>query len=183
MLYDYANGLEDSPVSHYYDREKIKSVGNGITFRRNLTGLEDIKVAVSLLSDTVAGRLRKYRMKGFGVKVDIKDPDFKVITRQKQMDKATNLSEEIAAQAIGIIQASWKLQNPIRLLTITAINLCDEGEDEQLTFFDGNARRHEKAEKAERAMDEIRAKFGDRAITYGRVLNNDIVFHSDGNDE
>ena len=58
MLYEYANGLDSSPVSRYSEREKIKSVGNGTTFRRNLQGMDDIKVAVTALSDTVASRLR-----------------------------------------------------------------------------------------------------------------------------
>ena len=34
-------------------------------------------------------------MKGAGIKVDIKDPDFKVISRQKQLAAPTNLAEEI----------------------------------------------------------------------------------------
>lgn len=173
-IYEYASGQDNSPVCLYHEREKIKSVGNGITFKRNLQGIDDIKVAVTSLSDTVASRLRKYQMKGFGVKVDIKDPSFKVISRQKQLNNATNLSEEISTVALEIIQASWNLKNPIRLLTITAINLCDENESEQLTLFDQNNSKREKGEKTERTMDDIRAKFGDNAISFGSVINNDI---------
>lgn len=181
MLYEYANGFDDSPVCLYNEREKIKSVGNGTTFRRNLQGLEDIKVAVAALSDTVASRLRKYQMKGFGVKVDIKDPKFKVISRQKQLEAPTNLAEVIFQQAIEIIKASWKLRDPIRMLTITAINLCDENESEQLSLFDLNSNSRENGEKVERAIDDIRAKFGDKAITFGRILNNDIGIELDDN--
>ncbi len=144
MLFEYANGLDSSPVSLYTEREKIKSVGNGTTFRRDLQGMEDIKIAVTALSDTVASRLRKYQMKGLGVKVDIKDPAFKVISRQKQLDVPTNLSEEISRLAIEIIQSSWNLRNPIRMLTITAIHLCDETESEQLSLFDMDASHREK---------------------------------------
>ncbi len=174
MLYDYANGYDESPVKLFSEREKIKSVGNGITFRRNLLGIDDIKTAVTSLSDTVASRLRKYRMKCYGVKVDIKDPDFKVISRQKQLAAPTNLEEDIFRTSIEIIESSWNLQNPIRLLTITGINLCDEDEDIQLSLFDSGSHDKEKGEKMERAMDDIRAKFGDGSITYGRVLKNDI---------
>lgn len=174
MIYDYANGLDSSPVSLFHEREKIKSVGNGITFRRNLLGIEDIKVAVSSLSDTVASRLRKYQMKGAGIKVEIKDPDFKVISRQKQLDTSTNLSEEIFHHSLDIIMNSWKLHDPIRMLTITAINLCDENESEQISLFDQTSAKREKGEKMERTMDSIRSRFGNQAITFGRVLNNDI---------
>lgn len=179
VLFAYANGLDSSPVSLYTEREKIKSVGNGTTFRRDLRGLEDIRTAVTALSDTVASRLRKYQMKSFGVKVDIKDPNFKVISRQKQLDAPTNLTEEIAQLAIEIICSSWNLRNPIRMLTITAIHLCDETESQQLSLFDRNAESREKGEKVARTIDDIRSKFGGKAITLGRVLNNTIGVDTD----
>lgn len=174
MLFEYANGLDSSPVSLYTEQEKIKSVGNGTTFRRDLQGMEDIKIAVTALSDTVASRLRKYQMKGLGVKVDIKDPAFKVISRQKQLDVPTNLSEEISRLAIEIIQSSWNLRNPIRMLTITAIHLCDETESEQLSLFDMDASHRERGEKVARTIDDIRAKFGGKSIVPGCILNNNI---------
>ena len=37
VLHKYANGIDDSPVSLFNQREKIKSVGNGMTFTHNLT--------------------------------------------------------------------------------------------------------------------------------------------------
>lgn len=175
MLYDYANGYDDSPVKLFSEREKIKSVGNGTTFSRDLVGIEDIKTAVTSLADTVASRLRKYQMKCYGVKVDIKDPNFKVISRQKQLSTPTNLEEEIFRTSIEIIHDSWNLKDPIRLLTITGINLCDEDESEQLSLFDPvGTQSRENSEKMERTMDDIRAKFGGNAITFGRVLKNDI---------
>lgn len=174
LLHQYANGLDDSPVALYNQREKIKSVGNGITFRRNLSGLDDILTAVTSLSDTVASRLRKYQMKAWGVKVDIKDPGFKTISRQKQLANATHLASEIRAASIEIIRQSWRLSDPIRLLTITAINLTDESESEQLSLFDTDTESREKGESIERTMDDIRKKFGDSAVTFGSVLDNDL---------
>jgi len=174
LLHSYANGLDDSPVCLYNQREKIKSVGNGITFRRNLTSMDDILTALTSLSDTVASRLRKYQMKCCGVKVDIKDPAFKTISRQKQLATPTNLAAEIRKAALEIIKTSWRLQDPIRLLTLTAINLTDETCDEQISLFDAPRVDREKSESIERTMDDIRRKFGTGAITFGQVLDNDL---------
>lgn len=174
LLCRYANGLDDSPVALYDQREKIKSVGNGITFRRNLTGDDDILTAVTSLSDTVAGRLRKYQMKAGGVKVDIKDPFFKTISRQKQLHLPTNLAEEIRKASLEIIHTSWKSGSPIRLLTITAINLCDETADEQLSLFSLSTEEREKSESIERTMDNIRKKYGSASIAFGQVIDNDL---------
>lgn len=174
VIHDYANGLDMTPVLRFDEREKIKSVGNGTTFSRNLSDTADIRTAVTGLSDTVASRLRKYKMKAFGVKVDIKDPQLKVISRQTQLDNPTNLTEVIADTAMDIIKKSWRMRDPIRMLTITAINLCDENQAQQLSLFAEENISTEKGEKAERAMDDIRKKFGNNAITFGSVIGNNF---------
>lgn len=175
MLCAYANGQDTDPVRKYGDREPVKSVGNGITFKRNLQGMDDIITAVTSLSDTVATRLREQRMKAWGVKIDIKDPNFQTISRQKQLMHPTHLTSEIREAVLELIQASWRINDPIRLLTITAINLTDETAEEQLSLFDAPAEDREKDESLDRAMDDIRRKFGGSSITFGQVMDSDLV--------
>ena len=178
IIHDYANGLDQTPVSRFDEREDVKSIGNGSTFRRNLDGIQDIRTAVIALSDTVAVRLRQKKKKAFGVKVDIKDPSLKVISRQQQLDNPTNLAENIADTAVSIIEKSWNLRHPIRMLTVTAINLCPEDQAQQLSLFSSENIQNETGEKMERTMDDIRKKFGRNAITFGRIIKNDIGLES-----
>lgn len=174
QLWEYTNGLDESPVSRADSGEKIKSVGNGVTFTRDLVTEDDIVTAVTSLSDTVAGRLRKYGIKACGVKVDIKDPFFKVISRQKQLFTPTNLAAELAKNALDIIHASWKKGSPIRMLTITGINLTDENFYEQLSLFGEGSESRQKGEQIERTMDQVRKKYGSSSIGFAAVLDNDI---------
>lgn len=178
IIHDYANGLDQTPVSRFDEREDVKSIGNGSTFRRNLEGIQDIRTAVIALSDTVAVRLRQKKKKAFGVKVDIKDPSLKVISRQQQLDNPTNLAENIADTAVSIIEKSWNLRHPIRMLTVTAINLRPEDQAQQLSLFSSENFQNETGEKMERTMDDIRKKFGRNAITFGRIIKNDIGLES-----
>lgn len=76
QLYRYANGLDDSPVRGAADREPIKSVGNSTTFRRDLTRWDEVQSGISLLSDSVAMRLRRYGLYCGGVQVGIKNSRF-----------------------------------------------------------------------------------------------------------
>ncbi len=178
-MYESANGLENSPVALATEKQKIKSVGNGITFKRNLIGEDDIRTAVISLADTVASRLRKYQLKAGGVKVDIKDPYFKTISRQKQLDTRTNLAEEIASSVLDLLKRSWDLNSAIRLLTVTAINLSEEDEAEQLSIFQSDENSRRSREKLGITMDNIRQKFGEKAILFGSVINNDIGIELD----
>ena len=183
MLWNYANGYDNAPVARYGESEPVKSVGNGITFRRNLMCEDDIITAVTGLSDTVASRLRHHKLKAFGVKVDIKDPSFTTISRQKQLFVPTNLASELAQASMELIHESWRPGAPIRMLTITGINLCDETVEEQISLFAGDNHSHQQGEKIERAMDDIRSRFGSAAITFGGVLGNDLGIDIHDTDE
>lgn len=174
IMWEHANGIDESPVALYSEREPIKSVGNGITFKRDLISDHDIAIAVKGLSDTVAGRLRKYGLKAYGIKVDIKDPYFKVISRQKQLFSPTWLAEEISHAALEIINSAWKKGSPIRMLTITGINLTDDVVQEQLTLFDDDPEKKERTEKVEFTMDAVRQKYGTNSIGFASVMNNDL---------
>ena len=179
-IYRYANGLDDSPVAHDYERRKIKSVGNGITFRRNLETEDDIRVAVIGLADRISARLRKLEMKAGGIKVDIKDPSFKTISRQIRL--IFHRSPDEIARLSGYIHSSWKKRDPIRLLTITGINLSDGEDPEQISLFGTDEKDREKSVKVARTIDDIRDKYGSSAISFGRIINNDLGVDEDPHD-
>lgn len=173
MLHDYANGIDDCPVQFAGEEREAKSVGNGMTFRRNLIGIDDIRSGVLALADSVSSRLRKYGYKCSTVQVQIRDPQFKTISRQKKLQKPTCLCKDISSAAIEIIRACWDINAPIRMLTITGLNLAADSETGQLSFFEKES-ENGKQEKIERAVDNIRNKFGRGAITLGANINNDI---------
>lgn len=116
-----------SPVRAADDAREIKSVGNGMTYRRNLVGLEDIRLAVLTLSDSVSARMRRHGVKCRTVQVLIRDPGFKSISRQRALPAPTHLGKEIAEAALSIIRDAWDLRAPIRMITITGANLTDAG--------------------------------------------------------
>ncbi len=125
LLRSYALGLDESPVSLYGERSMMKSVGHGSTFRRDIASDDEILTALTALSDTVAARLRKYGLKAFGVKVDLRSPDFRDVSRQKKYPSPTNVSTEIRRRAFDIIKEMRSGSSPIRQITVTAIELTD----------------------------------------------------------
>ena len=167
QLWEYANGLENSPVAPAGTYTPPKSVGNGETFSRNLVSREEVNRGVAVLADEVAVRLRKCGMKASTLQVTIRDPKFRDICRQRPLDAPTNTARELAQAAMDILARSWKPGAPIRAITLTAHNLVPEGEAaEQLDLFQ-SARpvKRERLEKLERTMDAIRSKYGRGAVT------------------
>ena len=173
QLSDYARGEDRSPVLPSAEQGPPKSVGNGLTFRRNLVGLEEIRTGLALLSDQVAVRLRQCQMKCMTVQVTIRDPNFKTITRQKGLSSPTNVSRELTEAALELVQGAWRMDAPIRMLTVTGLHLVSEwAAPEQLDLFrPTDAQRRDKLERLERTMDSIRGKYGRDAIQLGSLLH------------
>jgi DNA polymerase-4 len=176
QIHSYATGEEDSPVRLFTEADDMKSVGNGMTFSRNITGEQDIRAGVLALADSVAARLRSSGMMCSTVQVQIKDPSMKTISRQKALRNPTQLAREISEAVMELIAASWSFKSPIRLLTITGTNLISQDEAaEQIDLFESDAHeRRVRAEKLESAMDQIRSKFGKDAISFGSTVGKDI---------
>lgn len=169
QLYDYANGLDDSPVKSRYEAEPVKSVGNGTTFPENLTTRQQITDGIAMLTDEVASRLRHYDLYAGGIQVTVRDPEFHDRSRQRQFSAPTHLFRDLMGTAMELINELWKPPSPVRLLRVTAINLVPADEAfEQVDLFSSTASR-ERQERLESAMASIRDKYGRGSIAFGRT--------------
>lgn len=170
MLWKYANAMDTDPVKSVYFEKEIKSVGKGLTFSENIIGYENIRHEVYALADNVASRLRKYGQKCRTVQITIRNPDFKSISRQAQLTHPTDLTRCIAELAMQLVQKSWTESSPVRMITVTAANLVNnDSVSEQLSFFDDDdIEKREKQETLEHTLDDIRGKFGNDIIKFGK---------------
>lgn len=174
-LWRYANGLDNEPVQPYDTKREVKSVGNSMTFRRDLLGEEEIRAGIAALSDSVASRLRAHGLKCTVVQVGIKSPDFKYITRQVTLDHSTYLQKELTATAMELVRAHWNLRSPVRLLSVTGAGLVPvDAPMEQTSLFQSDTASYEKQEKVEDAMAKIRDRFGKGAIGFGYQANAEL---------
>jgi len=180
VLHDYANGIDDELVRSADDARQAKSIGNGMTFKRDLVGIDDIRTGVMSLADTVAARLRCEGLRCNTVQVMIKDPQFKSISRQRKLDSPTHLAAEIGGAAIELIRSAWDMKAKIRTITVTGADLVAEDDSGQMSLFaDAHDTRREKNEKIERAMDNIRGRFGKGAISSGATVKNNLGIGQD----
>ena len=180
MIYRYARGEDDSPVSP--EREDAKSIGNGFTFRHDLVTKEECRVGIDFLAEEIGRRLRAEGMKCTTVQLTIKDEYLRSIQRQRGIRPPTDISREIADLAYAILLDEWNEGKPVRMITVTASNLVRaELSCEQIDMFAPakNATR-DKSKKREETVDKIRQKFGSAAIVTGSIMDSDIgVFSYD----
>lgn len=175
-LRKYALGEDDSPVCSVSPERK--SIGNGLTFRKDLMTVEERRDGFSFLCEEIGEKLRRKKSKCTVVTVHIKDPELRVISKQKVLSAPTDLSDEIARAAYELYLNVWTPGRPVRMLNVTVSGLCkNEFITTQTDFFDTGeeTKRREKIEKRESTVDALREKFGKNSIVRAAFVRSDLV--------
>lgn len=160
-------GLDDRPVVTDSDP---KSIGHETTFGEFIpsSDRERLEGVLFALSDAVASRLRRAGLWGRTVTLKVRDERFVTRTRATQLDSPACTVEEIFAPVRSLLRERIQLANrKVRLLGVSVSGLVAEPHW-QLEFFESRDRR--RSENLAEAADAVREKFGDGAITRGRLL-------------
>ncbi len=180
QIYRAANGLGDADVAFFGDEPDAKSIGNSVTYRRDLRGLEDFKAAILDLSETVSARLIKEGFKCTNVSVSIKDTRLRTITRQSCTDAPTDLSAEIFDTAMRIIKSEWDFGERVRMFGVTCGGLvAADSTPEQMSVFGEENSSRQKLEKIQRAVENVRSKFGRSSLRPANIAFCDIFSEND----
>ncbi|MEF9942127.1 MAG: DNA polymerase IV [Lachnospiraceae bacterium] len=169
VLWEYANGIDSKKVQT--EPMRAKGIGNSTTLPKDISTIEAAKEVLLGLAESVSGRLRNGNQKANMISVEVKYHTFQVASHQRQFLKPTNTNEEVYKVACELFEELW-IGEPIRLLGIRTSKLIGDMEPEQLSIFDMELKepRDEKHKKVDKAMDEIRNKYGAQAITRGTLL-------------
>jgi DNA polymerase-4 len=169
-----AHGVDPDPVA---TGDAAKSIGHEHTFDTDTAEREKIERTVLGMADGVAWRLRAAGLKAATITLKLRDTNFVTMTRQTTLDTPADLTEPIYEAAVELLRRELHGQR-IRLVGVTASNFRER---EQLALFGGSAepRRHQAAA----AMDTIRRKYGEKAVTRGRLVRAGVpsVFERDPN--
>lgn len=174
-LYEYAWGRESDGM---FDMEaENKGCGNSVTTPEDVTDLAYARQILLSLCETVGIRLRADHKKAGGVSVGMRTSSFENSSRQLLLDSSTDVTEEIFETACRLLNKMWDGKKPLRLLQVTATRLTD-AEYRQYSLFDRVD--YEKLEKANQAIDSIRARFGENAVMRASFLKSSVEPTSGG---
>ncbi len=164
----YARGEDDDPVVIPAEQDRAKSVGSGVTFSYDLIGEDAVRAGLMPLTEEVAAQLRYQKRSCATLSLTIRDEFLRTISRQIPIEPPTDLAKVLLERAIDIYRLEWSPQKPIRMLTVTAMNLCD-APAEQITLFDEDQyEKRQKRRELEKTVDAIRGKYGKDALLYGQ---------------
>jgi DNA polymerase-4 len=162
---EHASGIDERPV---VTSRREKSISNEQTYDVDLCDRRDMERELLRLTERTAGRLRKAALFAGTVQIKIRQSDFRTFTRQQQLKPPGNGTDQIYALARDLL-AAWLSGNPdsrIRLLGVGCSSLAPAEQPD--LFGDGDSGQ---ASDFDRAIDEIRDRFGSDSVARARTLH------------
>jgi DNA polymerase-4 len=164
-LHALARGIDERPVTPH---EAPKSVGCENTFPVDLDSTEKILREVLRLSDRVASRLRAKGACGRTVTLKVRYSNFKTITRSRTLDEEVDAAGDIYGVTRALYAGLASDRARIRLLGVSLSGLVPGPPRRQMDLL---ASRQPRTGAASTAIDEIRGRFGDDAVTAATLLD------------
>jgi len=163
-LFELSHAIDDRDVEP--DRE-TKSIGSEETFGDDLTDVREVRRNLLRMADTVARRCRENSLTARTITLKVRYGDFSNMTRAKTLDEPVDTAQAIMA-VVDELLPEVDVAAGVRLAGVSARNFAEP--DPQLSLFDEPSTRADTDwREASRAVDRIREKFGDTAISTGAV--------------
>jgi DNA polymerase-4 len=143
-----------------------KSVGHEETYARDHYTLATLRDEALRLSDAVANRLREARVAGRTVTIKVRFSSFETITRSRTVPTPVDAGPAVARVALELLDAVDPSPG-VRLLGVSVSNLGPPP-SEQLRLGDT-----EGEPAVARAVDDVRRRFGDKAVGPATLLRAD----------
>ena len=144
---------------------------NGITTIEDLENDEQVWPVFLELTQDIGHKLRVHKKCADGVAIHIWDNTLFSKQWQTALDMPTQSPMLIAKAAFAIFEKRYDWKNPIRSVTIQAINLVLQDTPRQVDLF-MNIKKIEKAERLDRCIETIRQRFGKNSIRNGILFQN-----------
>lgn len=163
-LWYLARGQDLRRVSAH---EPMKSISNETTFLEDTGDPDILDGHLWRMAEKVSDRAKAKGLAGRVVTLKLKRSDHSGLTRRVSLRDATQLADTLYRTARGLFDQVMD-QSPFRLIGCGLSDLCPEADaDKSGDLLDPGAT---KRSVAERATDQIRARFGTDAIQKGRAL-------------
>lgn len=164
ILWQFANGLDSSPVTCCDYKREIKSIGNSTTTPKDLENDEDVKLTLYVLSESVSERLRESGLSTTGIQLSIRDNQLHSYGHQCVLDFPVSDSDTIFKNAFRLYKEIYD-GKPIRSIGVRAIKLASD-DGVQLSLYQEEIRSRRRSQ-LENTVDMLRARYGRDSLVRG----------------
>ncbi len=154
-IWEKANGIDNSPVIQYSER---KSISTERTFDRDTTDIKKLEGIIIAMAENLVYQLRRGNKLTACVTFKIRYSDFQTYTQQKRIPYSA-ADHKIIPVVMELYKNLYQRRMLVRLVGVRFSHLVEGGQ--QIDLFEDN----EKIINLYQAMDKMRERYGDRAVT------------------
>ena len=160
-LYFLCRGIDESPVVPGDLSPRPLSISNEHTFSTDVMEAQEYLPVLAMMSQKVARRTRDKGLAGSTVTLKYRLSNMQRRSRARVLAEYTDSARTIYTVARSLARSA--ISSRIRLIGVCLSSLTDEPE-RQLEIFGG------RSEKIIKAIDRIRHRYGEGAVTAGRTI-------------
>lgn len=171
VLLSYARGQDVDPVRKYDEFEELKSIGNSITYYRDIKTDDDVYSLLILLSESVCARMKHAGFKcARTLSLVVTNDKLETTVRMTKATTPMSLSTEMAQTAFDLFKKTFSWSTAlVRMLGIT---VSDFTEHKQLALFE-DEKKKDKLVKLENVIEQMREKYGRKIINKAVILKDE----------
>lgn len=163
--WELAHGRDDRTVEAADEHDR-KSIGKERTFSDDIGDAAKLRAILLGEVEDVMRTARQKGMKPKRITVKLRLSDFRTFTRSLTRDKPTDVTAEVWADALGLLNEFLKeKKGRLRLIGVSVSNFDEEGQQE--LFAPPAAVAEVRGRKVDTAADAVVKKFGRGAIRRG----------------
>jgi len=155
-LMELASGSDDSPV---LPSAPSKSISVETTLKKDSSDRNLLKGFLLKQSEEVGSELRRLGMRAKTIVLKLKHADFRQITRSISVKAPVCSSQAIYKEVLKLLDA-YGINEKIRLIGVGVTSLVPGSDPVQMSIFEADNKKDGKWEKVDRAVDDIKKKFG-----------------------
>ncbi len=161
VLLQKARGIDMSPVIPYHEQ---KSIGTQSTFKADTIDVASIHTLLTAMVTAIAYELRQKRKLAACITVTVRYSNFEDVTKQAVIPY-TSLDSVLIHKAKELFNQVYQKRMLIRLVGVRLSNLVSGFE--QIDLYSDSREQY----SLYQAMDKIRSRFGEQAITLASTMN------------
>ena len=165
MMYEYANGIDNSPV--HYEKGSAKNISSSTVLAYNYHDEFKIKQVIMTLSMDVGKKIRDGKLYADTIGIWLKYSYLDKISKQEKLNTSISTDEEIYNNAVRIFNRLWNHEDGIRSICVFTSGLSSVRK-KQLSLFD-TLNSDESDEKLQNVIDDIRNKYGENIIKFANI--------------
>jgi len=157
----HSKGIDDRPI---VTERETKSISQEITYSRDVRDDKVLQDTLREMSAEVGAQLRRNNLAGKTIKLKIRWPDFRTLTRQTTLNHLTDEEDVIAKAVLELLKSVRKPNQAVRLIGVGVTGLGQP--IRQLGLWDMDS---EKERTLQEVIGKLQEKYGKSVIKRGNV--------------